>query len=41
MGISLNPILHSFQKTIKEYKIDVELVDAFMKSMRMDIEKRL
>ena len=40
MGISLNPILHSFQKTIKEYKIDVELVDAFMKSMRMDIEKK-
>jgi phytoene/squalene synthetase len=40
MGISLNPILHSFQKTIKEYKIDIELVDAFMKSMRMDIEKK-
>jgi phytoene/squalene synthetase len=40
MGISLNPILHSFQKTIKEFKIDVKLVDAFMKSMRMDIEKK-
>lgn len=40
MGISLNPILHSFQKTIKEYKIDLSLVDAFMKSMRMDIEKK-
>lgn len=40
MGISLNPILHSFQRTIKEYKIDVALVDAFMKSMRMDIEKK-
>jgi len=40
MGVSLNPILHSFQKTIKEYKIDKELVDAFMKSMRMDIEKK-
>ncbi len=40
MGISLNPILHSFQKTIKEYKIDLSLVDAFMKSMRMDLEKK-
>lgn len=40
MGVSLNPILHSFQKTIQEYKIDKELVDAFMKSMRMDIEKK-
>lgn len=39
-GISLNPILHSFQKTIKEYNIDLELVDAFMKSMRMDLEKK-
>ena len=40
MGISLNPILHSFQKTIKEYNIDIELVDAFLQSMRMDIEKK-
>jgi phytoene/squalene synthetase len=40
MGISLNPILHAFQKTIKEYNIDIELVDAFLKSMRMDIEKK-
>ena len=40
MGISLNPILHSFQKTIKQYNIDIELVDAFLKSMRMDIEKK-
>ncbi len=40
MGISLNPILHAFQKTIREYNIDIELVDAFLKSMRMDIEKK-
>ncbi len=40
MEISLNPILHSFQKTIKEYNIDIELVDTFLKSMRMDIEKK-
>ena len=40
MGISLNPILHSFQNTIKTYNIDLKLVDAFMKSMRMDLEKK-
>jgi phytoene/squalene synthetase len=40
LGISLNPILHSFQKTLKEFKIDLKLVDAFMKSMRMDLEKK-
>jgi len=40
MGISLNPILHSFQKTINEFNIDLALVDSFMKSMRMDIEKK-
>tara|TARA_B100000674_G_scaffold104243_1_gene76306 strand:+ start:14218 stop:15057 length:840 start_codon:yes stop_codon:yes gene_type:complete len=40
MGISLNPVLHSFQKTIKQYNIDIELVEAFLKSMRMDIEKK-
>jgi phytoene/squalene synthetase len=40
LGISLNPILHSFQKTLKEFNIDLKLVDAFMKSMRMDLEKK-
>lgn len=40
LGISLNPILHSFAQTIREYKIDLSLVDAFMKSMRMDLEKK-
>ncbi|WP_340074472.1 phytoene/squalene synthase family protein [Leptobacterium sp. I13] len=37
MGISLNPILNSFQQTVKEYHIDRHLVDAFLKSMRMDL----
>lgn len=40
LGLSLNPILHSFAQTIREYKIDLSLVDAFMKSMRMDLEKK-
>src|SRR4028119_941035 len=26
-GLSLNPILHSFQRTVKQYNIDVELVE--------------
>lgn len=40
MGISLNPILNSFQNTIKAYNIDLSLVDAFLKSMKMDLEKQ-
>ena len=39
-GISLNPILHSFQLTVNEYQIDKELIDAFLYSMEMDLEKR-
>ena len=37
MGISTNPILNSFQKTVREYNIETELVDTFLKSMEMDI----
>jgi phytoene/squalene synthetase len=37
MGISLNPILHSFQKIVREYKIEHELIDAFLYSMEMDL----
>lgn len=39
-GISLNPILHSFQITYNQYRIDRNLVDAFFVSMQMDLEKR-
>ncbi len=39
-GISLNPILNSFQRTVNEYAIDPGLIDAFFQSMEMDIEKR-
>ncbi|MBV9989099.1 MAG: phytoene/squalene synthase family protein [Chitinophagaceae bacterium] len=39
-GISVNPILHSFQRTVNRYKIDLELVDAFLNSMRMDLGQR-
>ena len=36
-GISLNPILHSFQMTVNEYKIERELIEAFLHSMEMDL----
>jgi phytoene/squalene synthetase len=38
--ISLNPILNSFQKTIHKYNVDLELVKAFLYSMRMDLNKK-
>lgn len=37
--ISLNPILHSFQETIHQYKIDFQLIDQFLRSMEMDLHK--
>ncbi|HRE78420.1 MAG TPA: phytoene/squalene synthase family protein [Flavobacterium sp.] len=37
--ISLNPILNSFQHTVNRYEIPKELIDAFMKSMKLDLHK--
>ena len=37
--ISTNPILNSFQYTVNKYKIDYELIDSFLKSMKMDLKK--
>ncbi|HEU4861171.1 MAG TPA: phytoene/squalene synthase family protein [Chitinophagaceae bacterium] len=39
-GISVNPILNSFQKTVDQYNIDHELIDAFFHSMEMDLTQR-
>lgn len=39
-GISLNPILHSFQLTVNQYQISRELIDAFFHSMEMDLNKQ-
>jgi 15-cis-phytoene synthase len=39
-GICLNPILHSFQRTVNQYQIDLKLVDAFFHSMEMDLSKQ-
>ncbi len=38
-GISLNPILNSFQQTVNAYNIDHTLIDAFFSSMEMDLTK--
>ena len=38
-GISLNPILNSFQLTVNKYNIDHTLIDAFFNSMKMDLDK--
>lgn len=36
-GISLNPILQSFQETVNRYKIDPSLIAQFLHSMAMDL----
>lgn len=37
--ISLNPILNNFQYVVNKYKIDLELISLFLRSMEMDLEK--
>jgi 15-cis-phytoene synthase len=39
--ISLNPILHCFQDTVNKYHIDIELIDTFLRSMEMDLDKTM
>jgi len=39
LGISLNPILNSFQQTVNKYKIPDDMVQAFLKSMKADLFK--
>jgi phytoene/squalene synthetase len=38
-GISLNPIINSFIKTVKKCNISDDMVSAFLKSMRLDLTK--
>ena len=38
-GISVNPILHSFQLTVNKYNISNDLIEAFFRSMEFDLEK--
>lgn len=39
-GISVNPVLHSFQMTVNQYGIDRALIDSFFHSMELDLNKR-
>lgn len=38
-GISLNPILNSFQWVVRNYNISLDLIETFLNSMEMDLEK--
>jgi phytoene synthase len=38
--ISLNPILNSFQATVHQFGISNELIELFLQSMEMDLEKK-
>ncbi len=40
-GISLNPILNSFQATVKKYNITDDMVQSFLRSMRADLSKSI
>ncbi len=35
--ISLNPVLHAFQAVVHQYGIERDLIDAFLRSMEMDL----
>jgi phytoene/squalene synthetase len=39
-GISLNPIINSFQWVVNKYGIEQELIHLFLKSMEMDLEQK-
>lgn len=39
-GVSTNPILHSSQWVVNRYKIERELIDAFLNRMEMDLENK-
>ena len=40
-GISLNPVLQSFQLVVNQYQIEDELITSFLSSMAMDLEKKI
>ena len=39
-GFSLNPVLQAFQWAVNTYQIEHEFIDAFLRSMEMDLEDR-
>ncbi len=36
-GLSTNPVINAFQKTVNDYKIDLEYITKFLDSMEMDL----
>ncbi|HUM46373.1 MAG TPA: phytoene/squalene synthase family protein [Chitinophagales bacterium] len=38
--ISLNPVLHAFQSVVHQFKIDHALIEAFFRSMEMDLHQK-
>lgn len=40
-GISLNPVLHSFQQVVNKYGIERPVIEQFLKSMEMDISMNI
>lgn len=38
--ISLNPVLQAFQQVVNRFGIEHELIDAFLRSMEMDLDKK-
>ena len=38
--ISCNPVLNAFQATVYRYEINIDLVETFLKSMEMDLQKQ-
>lgn len=39
LGVSLNPILNSFLQTVNKYNISDDMIQSFLKSMKMDLVK--
>ena len=39
-GISLNPIINSFQNVVRKYDIEFDLIDSFLKSMEYDLDNK-
>ena len=38
-GISLNPVLNSFQAVVNQYHIEKDLIECFLRSMQMDLDR--
>ena len=39
IGISVNPVIQSFQETVRRYQIDIQLIEKFLDSMEQDLQE--